>query len=567
MTSTARGWRRRRRPEARSDLTRCYYDLMPSLSAPMLRGGPFDNVPSIVTTTVAIQAKADDTPRKVTKIVGYREGGLGLLAPYHSARSGVLTKTLVDYSAGGRRVAGEDMELFSAGDRVKLSYHPDGFVQFSGERSGRIVSGKDPRSGEPRGLGIMANPMDAPVMTGPSFGISAWGLEDFLVQEGRPRGDLLVFEQDDFVYDHCDVNTWGSYGIEFFIFTMYFQPFVRQVGRTRFELPLWHNQFHSIGRSFNFKVVRLGQQPYFLGAICLRRPALGPDAKSGWAIGSPGALSRGAIKPVLHAHYPADGWPSPEESLDYTRPTPDRDQTGRPVFARDYDALIKRADARLTHLADRDLPDLALVSEGIRLLAQVVESTILMPGDLENSAGSVRIALTTLGLLGLRGARAAVLVLEPGYVPEAGVVLTRLTSAVELAHLVTEDSDGTVAERFLEGAGLDELDPVGWASIAESIAANLEQLPPLSLVQTPLGPRPGLGFSGSRQLPEARELALELAFLLGDMALTCGKVLFGGMAPDLFAKRLISLRAEVASRMQPAEEANSDPSAPGNDSD
>ena len=208
-------------------------DLMPMLSAPMLSGGPFHKVPPTVATTIGIRPQAGGPAHKVTKVIGYKDGGLGLLAPYHSARSGVLTKSLYDYRAQGLRTKMEQREMFSAGDRVKLSYHPDGFVQFSGERAGRIVFGRDPRSGEPRGLGITANPMNAPVMTGPSFGISAWGLEQFLVQQARPHGDLLVFDEQDFVYDHCDADSWGSYGIEFFIFTMYFQPFVRQITQTR----------------------------------------------------------------------------------------------------------------------------------------------------------------------------------------------------------------------------------------------------------------------------------------------------------------------------------------------
>ena len=38
----------------------------------------------------------------------------------------------------------------------------------------------------------------------------------------------------------------------------------------------------------------------------------------------------------------------------------------------------------------------------------------------------------------------------PGYVSEAGVVLNRVTSALELAHLITQDHEqGTMAERFI----------------------------------------------------------------------------------------------------------------------
>jgi hypothetical protein len=520
-----------------------------------------DNVPATVSTTIALQPDAGGPIHKVTKVVGYKEGGLALLAPYHKARSGVLTKTLVDYRQGGAsRHSLEQAESFSAGDRVKLSYHPDGFVQFSGERPGRIVSGRDPRSGEPRGLGVMANPMDAPVMTGPAFGITFWGLDDFEVQSGRPRGDSLVFGPEDFVYDYCDEEHWGSYGISFFIFTVYFQPYVRRVERTRFEMPIWHNQYHGgEGRAFILKVIRLGQQPWFLGAVCFRRRSVGFDAASGWNIGSPGALTHGPIKPVLHAHFPADGWPEPDLTLDFN---PQQDATADlrlPLFARDYDALMARAEARLVHDADRELPEGALVREGIRLLAEVVERTVLTREDLDEPAGHLRIAMSVLAILTLRGGRAFLLLVEPGYVPEAGVVLNRMTSAVELARLIDEDAeDAEIAKQFIDGAGLDELEPETWSNIAQAIGANITQLPRLGLIQTPLGPRPGFGLAGTRDSERAKEATVDAAAVLLSMTVLCGKVLLGDTVPELLGQRVVSLREKVAHDMQGSASASED---------
>jgi hypothetical protein len=99
--------------------------------------------------------------------------------------------------------------------------------------------------------------MQSPVLTGPTFGIALWGLNDFDVQKGRSRGELIVFDQDDFVYEGCDGSNWGSYGISFFIFTLYFQPYVRATGPRSFVMPLWLNQYQDGGRAFNLKVVRL----------------------------------------------------------------------------------------------------------------------------------------------------------------------------------------------------------------------------------------------------------------------------------------------------------------------
>jgi hypothetical protein len=211
----------------------------------MLPAGPFHRAPAMAQTTLVIKPSADGSPRKVTKIISYRDGGFGLLAPYHAAKQGFVTKTMVDYSKTQHQVQLETTERFAASDRVKLSYHPDGFVQFSGENTGRIVSGRDAVTGEPKGLGFMTNPLSSPVLTGPSFGISCWGLDDFQVQKGKPHGDLITFDEDDFVYEHCDESTWGSYGISFFVFGPLFQPYVRKTGPRQFELDLWFNQVHA----------------------------------------------------------------------------------------------------------------------------------------------------------------------------------------------------------------------------------------------------------------------------------------------------------------------------------
>lgn len=362
---------------------------MPRLAIPILSRGPFDNAPTVVATTISIRPSDDAPVHKVTKVTGYADGGFALLAPYHSAKSGVLTKRLVDYRTQTDVVSIAEMETFSASDRVKLSYKPDGFVQFSGEGHGRIASGRDPLTLEPKAVGIMTNPMTAPVMTGPAFGITLWGLSDFIEQEGKPRGDSLVFGPDDFVYDHCDAETWGSYGVSFFIFGAYFQPYVHKVGPTQFEIPLWHNQYHDDGGQFVFKVVRLGQQPFFLGAICFRRPPVGFDAPSGWSIGGPGALSTGPIKETIHAFYPADGWPSPPtgtvdlEEWQAAQP----EASTAPQFASDYGGMIERSEAQFALRATRELPRLGLIRDGAGLLAEIMDGPVLVPADLHSRPG------------------------------------------------------------------------------------------------------------------------------------------------------------------------------------
>ena len=91
--------------------------------------------------------------------------------PYHQARCGFVGKLLFDPRIrGGSLIAPvEDSYMFSAADRVKLSYHRDGFVHFSGEIKGRIISGLHPVTNEPKGVGLRTNPLSKPISSGPTL--------------------------------------------------------------------------------------------------------------------------------------------------------------------------------------------------------------------------------------------------------------------------------------------------------------------------------------------------------------------------------------------------------------
>jgi hypothetical protein len=124
--------------------------------------------------------RSDEAPHgvKVVQILPYKEGGFAVLTPYHTAGRGYLMKHPVDYATREMQIARADLVTeYSAEDRVKLSIHPDGFVQFSGQDQGKIESGRDPETGEPKGLAIFTRhpPISEPIETGPTFGVACWG--------------------------------------------------------------------------------------------------------------------------------------------------------------------------------------------------------------------------------------------------------------------------------------------------------------------------------------------------------------------------------------------------------
>jgi hypothetical protein len=89
--------------------------------------------------TIAVRPAPDQPARKITKVTGLGGRGFSVLVPYHKARSGFLLKVPIDsdvHAPGEHDIRLDDAMSFTAEDRVKLSYHVDGFAQFSGERPG-----------------------------------------------------------------------------------------------------------------------------------------------------------------------------------------------------------------------------------------------------------------------------------------------------------------------------------------------------------------------------------------------------------------------------------------------
>jgi hypothetical protein len=156
--------------------------------------------------TVAIRPAAEKPLYKITKIISLNGGEFSVLTPYHKARSGFLFKQAINPGmfdkAGAHLVKWTHCAGFTAENRTKLSYHVDGFAQFSSENQGTIISGRDPNTGEPKGLGVMARAFSKPSTSGPSVGIGVWGLQDF--EETDQDKKLIVFEPSDFYY-----RLWG----------------------------------------------------------------------------------------------------------------------------------------------------------------------------------------------------------------------------------------------------------------------------------------------------------------------------------------------------------------------
>ncbi len=108
-------------------------------------------------STVVVEK--DERRYKLFKVWFGADGSYYVTVPYHTARSASFEKRTVRYDTPfGAGVispieAVVDVAILEDDDgRVKLSHHPDGFCQFSGQG---VLSGKDDK-GRVKGMGVMA---------------------------------------------------------------------------------------------------------------------------------------------------------------------------------------------------------------------------------------------------------------------------------------------------------------------------------------------------------------------------------------------------------------------------
>jgi hypothetical protein len=263
--------------------------------------------------TIAIRPNAGETPRKITKIIGLNGRGFSVLAPYHKARSGYLGKM-----PAGPHVQGEsqkrwdDCISFTAEDRVKLSYHADGFAQFSSETAGKIISGRDPTTGQPKGLGLMTRPFEKPIWSGGSVGIMVWGIHDF-VEAKESDSDLVTFEPKDFYYRGCTPGDANAWYLQIYVFPTEVTPPVRYENEQQILTAAIEGINGPLASVVRFKTLHLTAESVFLG-LYVSRCVVGFPAASGWTINGPGDYTAEKPGHALMAIYPRPG--IPVEGLD-----------------------------------------------------------------------------------------------------------------------------------------------------------------------------------------------------------------------------------------------------------
>ena len=236
-----------------------------------------------------------DDGSRVVRLAILRTGGDGslyVICPDHPWAAGTTYKLLAPL---GIRADGfvpmSDRVAYLVPGRAKLSFHPDGLVQLSSEEGGNLISGKS-RSGELKGLGIQTDSvLRNPVLTGSTFGISVWGIDQFPSFASQKAEEDAVIGQD---WIHPVPHIFPSRAGEeatavhfaFFLFPRWREA---QVGIERGRRALTQIR-HWVGNPkcdlYTFRVVDLGLLHVFVGILAYRSSP-SSDAPAGIMFGGP----------------------------------------------------------------------------------------------------------------------------------------------------------------------------------------------------------------------------------------------------------------------------------------
>lgn len=224
------------------------------------------------------------------------------MAPAHTAQAGYVMMSPCNYSKIGCSIIphAEIKCQFNASNPVKLTYHPDGFAQFSSVKDGTIISGRD-EAGNVKGVGLQTSPLSHPIMSGPVANICAWGLQDFLTHTGS-LANTIVFDLETLECNKCSPLDANTFIVEIFTIPRPLLRLAKIINANQVvELPY---VFNGTRRMFELRVIDIPDKNVFLGVLGMRRKTSFPST-SGWGMGGPGISRPDGTGFNLHALYPS----------------------------------------------------------------------------------------------------------------------------------------------------------------------------------------------------------------------------------------------------------------------
>jgi hypothetical protein len=256
---------------------------------------------------------------RLTRIVFGGDGSYYVSTPVHPLQRAVLAMFTVNYARQESTVAlseAVDLADAAADDKeIKLSHHPDGFMQFSGAG---LVSGRE-ETGKIRGVGVDTWTLMAPIR-GPAFAIAITDIEEFVTDTTVTADTLLFTDVDVVALPEADQVVLEGY---------YFPPLWRRFIRVDHRGELVISIFHPAKAVLHLRVALPPDScevPGFLGFEVYTNylKAEGEDPRPGFIMsGSTGNLRRNEAGEMLgdgiYCFYPAEDFPVATRNIDFVR--------------------------------------------------------------------------------------------------------------------------------------------------------------------------------------------------------------------------------------------------------
>ena len=267
-----------------------------------------------MSSNIRICLEKDNCIYKISAVYLSADGSFKLDVPYCPYKEAFLTKITPNYKSPTKRYLIKIAEQnFTSKSRPQLSIHSSGFVQFSGHG---ILSGIDDKTGTAKGLGVFSSPLSTPVQSGPTAGITFWGVEFFEKLLSKRKTDLIIKESQIINRFYKDESSLNSYTFEFWVFSEKFEKYTKQSSFGE-EVTLLFPQIPGV---FTLPIIRLRNLSSFIGILPVRiNTMFAEKVDFGFNFGGPAGTDtpdrKGELSSVmaLSEKYIFDG----ERSLDY----------------------------------------------------------------------------------------------------------------------------------------------------------------------------------------------------------------------------------------------------------
>ena len=128
---------------------------------------------------------------KITSIYLANDGSFKVDIPYCQYSKGLIIKFSPNYGPKYTCITEDKLkQKLSSLNRPQLSIHSSGFVQFSGQG---VRSGIDPVTKLAKGVGVYSAPLNFPIESGPTFGVTFWGVKNFETIPKIEKGDIKIY--------------------------------------------------------------------------------------------------------------------------------------------------------------------------------------------------------------------------------------------------------------------------------------------------------------------------------------------------------------------------------------